>query len=450
MARVVVMSVAAGGGHKTAMVSIARTLRDHTPSLEVDCFESKLESLDALHRNSYTFNEGIYDALYKVGDLKLVQDVSSMFLAPIINEVAEEFRPTMLAGNYDTIISTHFVQTFAMLKLREELGLPTKILAYIPDFDESSVHFASYKGSRPDGAIAQSPRFLAKLHKRFGVPRYALQQAGYITRPEFTAVRDLTREEARKRVAELPFSGVAEITQDKMTFVAAGGSFWVSEIYKEIKLLGESQDFRWDNAQILVVCGHNAEAYQDYTRLQEELIANNSAVRIVPLPFLNSEQLATVYRASDAVMLSGIAPATLYELIEAQAGQPIIRRVNPGPERFNLKYILDRNLALFTPSKDEFLAQMVAFSQSPQQMQERTSEHHLAAEQERNFAQRRAKSMATFIENFATNKRSDQYRLKPRYTLGSTFIRNLGKRGVAAEYFSMFLASPNSRSRHIL
>jgi UDP-N-acetylglucosamine:LPS N-acetylglucosamine transferase len=452
MARVVVVSVAAGGGHKTAMVSIARTLSEHAPTLEVECFESTVESLDALHRNSYTFNEGFYDALYKAGDLKVVQDVSSVFLSSIVKEVADEFRPFMLSGNYDTIISTHFVQTFAMLKLREELGSSVKILAYIPDFDESTVHFAAYKGIRPDAAIAQSPRFLAKLNRRLGVPRNALHQAGYITRPEFTAARDITKEEALQRVAALPFTGASAIVPGKRTFVAAGGSFWVSEIYKEIKQLGESEDFQWDNAQILVVCGNNEEAYHDYMRLQEDLSAKNSAVCIVPLPFMNAEQLASVYRASDAVMLSGIAPATLYELIEAQAGQPVVRRVNPGPERFNLKYILDHNLALYAPESDDFLSLMTNFSQSPVLMDEYNYAHRLAAEQERAFAQRRAKSMATFIENLTTNNLSNGYRITPRYSLGSTLMRNFGKAGmrksgIAAEYFSMLMSRSAPRSR---
>jgi len=455
MARVAVVSVAAGGGHKTAMVSIARTLSEHAPTLEVECFESTVESLDALHRNSYTFNEGFYDALYKAGDLKVVQDVSSMFLSSIVKEVADEFRSAMLSGNYDTIISTHFVQTFAMLKLREELGSSVKILAYIPDFDESTVHFAAYKGTRPDAAIAQSPRFLAKLNRRLGVPRNALHQAGYITRPEFTAVRDITKKEALKRVATLPFAGASTIVPGKRTFVAAGGSFWVSEIYKEIRQLGESANFQWDNAQILVVCGNNEDAYHDYMRLQESLSEKNKAVCIVPLPFLNAEQLAAVYRASDTVMLSGIAPATLYELIEAQAGQPVIRRVNPGPERFNLKYILDHNLAIYSPASDDFLSLITNFSQFPDVVDKYNIEHGIAAERERGFAQRRAKSMATFIENLATNNINDGYRIAPRYSLGSTLMRNFGKAGfrkssTTAQYISMFLSRSTSPTRRTI
>ncbi|MCU0424839.1 MAG: hypothetical protein MUF71_04350 [Candidatus Kapabacteria bacterium] len=447
MKKVVILSVAAGGGHKTAMLSISRTLREYAPSLDVECFESKVESLDVLHRNSYTLNEGLYDALYKVGDLQVVQDVWSVIFAPLMNKLMDEFRPIMQADNYDVIISTHFVQTFAMLKLREELGADVKILAYIPDFDETSAHFAAYKGKRADGAIAQSARFLAKLHKRFGVPRNALQQAGYVTREEFTAVRSMTKEEAVSGVAALPFQGTNAVSGDRMTFVAAGGSFWVSEIYKEIKQLGESDAMNWQNVQILVVCGHNDEAYRDYTQLQEELSAKNPDVRIIPLPFMNAEQLATVYRASDAVLLSGIAPATLYELIEAQAGQPIVRRVNPGPERFNLKYILDRNLAVSTPSKEDFIALVTEFSNSPALLAEYNTKHRKAAEQERHFAQSRAKGMATFIEHFATNTPNGAYHIKPRYSLGSTFIRNFAKAGVGSQYLSALWARPTSRAR---
>ncbi len=410
MTRVLVLSVAAGGGHKAAMFSIERSLHEYSPKLEVDCFESKVESLDIVHRNSYT-NESLYNIMYRLCDRsKFMQDLTYVFLAPIVNAVVAELRPILLTGNYDAIISTHFLQTFVVLKLRAELGLPVKILTYIPDFDDTTAHFAVYKGIRPDGAIAQSPRYLAKLHKRIGVPRDSLHRAGYLTRLEFTAVRDISKEEARKRVAEFPIVGVSSLDENKMVFLATGGTFWVSEIFNEIQELGKSADFRWDNAQILVACGQNEKAYREYTRLQEELVAINSLVSIIPLPFLNSEQVATVYRASDAVMLSSIAPATLYELLESGAGQPIIRRVNPGPERFNLEYILENNLALFTPTKAEFLQQMIAFScSSPTQIQEYITKHHIVAEKERAEAQHRAKSMANFIEKFSLNNQQNQY-----------------------------------------
>lgn len=422
MTRVIVVSVAAGGGHKTAMISITRTLREYASEVDVECFESKVESLESIHRNSYTFNEGVYDALYKVGDLKIIQDLSSVFLAPILKEIADEFRPTMLSGRYDVVVSTHFIQTYALLKLREELGAPVKILAYVPDFDESTVHFAAYKGVRPDAAIAQSPRLLAKLHKRLGVPRSALQQAGYITRQEFTDLRALSKEQALARLQTFPFESVSALERGKRTFVAAGGSMWVSEIYKEIKILSESPDFLWEQAQILVVCGNNAEAYGDYCELQRELVLRGIPARIVPLPFLNAEQLATVYRASDAVMLSGIAPATMYELIEAEAGQPVIRRVNPGPERFNLKYILDRNLALYTPTRDEFLDLFTLFSRSSEALREYNARYRPFADRERALAESRARAMAKFIVSLASGDFAGNYRISPRYSLGTTFV----------------------------
>ncbi|MCS6809579.1 MAG: hypothetical protein RML40_12170, partial [Bacteroidota bacterium] len=450
MARVVIMALTAGGGHKSAMYSIARALHEYAPALEVECFESRVNTIDEVHRISYSSFETLYDALYKASDIEVVQDVSSaVFAKTIIKNFMDEYRPYIANKDIQVIISTHFAQTHAMLRLRAEMNAPTKIVAYIPDFDDSSVHFADYKGVRPDAAIAQSPRFLAKLHRRFGVPRYALQQAGFITKPEFSAVRSLTKQEALRQVMNLPFDGVANLYPEKRTFVAAGGSFWVSEIYRDIRELCLNGAFCWDNVQILVVCGQNSEAYQAYRALHEELTLRNSAVRIVPLPFMSAEQLALVYRASNAVMLSGIAPATLYELIETQAGQPVIRRINPGPERYNLKYIVERKLAIPALTQEEFLAHMSTFSRLSHILDESNYAFSQAAEHERTLARRRAQNMALFIEYLATTHTLPQHHRKQRYGFGSAFIRNLAKSGVASEYFAALWSRSASRMRHL-
>jgi hypothetical protein len=80
----------------------------------------------------------------------------------------------------------------------------------------------------------------------------------------------------------------------------------------------------------------------------------------------------------------------------------------------------------------------------------RNDAYYSAAERERAFVQRRAKSMAIFIENLATNNLNTEYQIKPRYTLGTTFIRNLGKSGVASQYFSMLWERQRLRSRRPL
>jgi hypothetical protein len=124
-------------------------------------------------------------------------------------------------------------------------------------------------------------------------------------------------------------------------------------------------------------------------------------VRIIPLPFMNYEQVATVYRASDALMLSGIAPATLYELIEARAGTPIVQRINPGPERYNLDYVQSRQLGLYEPETDDFIRLLGRLSHSPHLLEEYNDDFRAAAERERIAALRRTGEMARFIERVA-------------------------------------------------
>jgi hypothetical protein len=129
MTNVLIVSLAAGGGHLAAMFSIERALQEHTPAVSTECFESKLQSLDQIHRSSYTFSDNLYNWLYRAGDLTVVQDVASVVVQPIIQEIADELRPVFESKVYDAVVSTHFFQTHALLKLKKELGLRTKIIA---------------------------------------------------------------------------------------------------------------------------------------------------------------------------------------------------------------------------------------------------------------------------------------------------------------------------------
>jgi hypothetical protein len=404
MAKVLIVTLAAGGGHKTAMFSLARALQTFAPHIEVECFESGSQVLDSVHRSIYTKAEMFYDLLYRSADNDTLREIYSLFTQPARKELAAELRPLMLDAETEVIISTHFLQTYALQELKNELESSVRIISYVPDFDESLVHFTPHRGLRPDGVIAQSPRFLAKLRLKYGLSRYATQRAGFITREEFTNIRTMPSVEARLHIAEFTTPFASLVKTDALTFIAAGGTYWVSEILGDIRKLATSSDFNWKGAQILVACGNNEEAFTQYSDLQREASLVNPDVRIVPMPFLDYQQMATLYRASDVVMLSGIAPATLYELLEAQAGLPIIRRINPGPERYNLKYIRARNLGAYTPDKAEFIRTLEELSYSPERVIQQNATFRTRAEKERSAALKRTEEMAYFIERMAVDE----------------------------------------------
>jgi UDP-N-acetylglucosamine:LPS N-acetylglucosamine transferase len=404
MAKVLIVTLAAGGGHKTAMFSIARALQTFAPHIEVECFESSAQVLDSVHRSIYTKAEMFYDLLYRSADNDTLREFYSLFTQPVRKQLAVELRPLMQDAETEVIISTHFLQTYALQELKHELNSSVRIISYVPDFDESLVHFTPHRGLRPDGVIAQSPRFLAKLRLKYGLSRYATQRAGFITREEFTNIRTVSSVEARIQITQFDTPLAHLVKTDALTFIAAGGTYWVSEILGDIRKLAASDNFNWKGAQILVACGHNDEAFAQYSELQREASAINPDVRIVPMPFLDYQQMATLYRASDVVILSGIAPATLYELLEAQAGLPIIRRINPGPERYNLKYIRARNLGAYTPDKAEFIRSLEELSYNLERVIEQNATFRTRAEKERSAALKRTEEMAYFVERMAVDE----------------------------------------------
>ena len=109
MARVVVVSVAAGGGHKTVMVLLHVLSKNIPPHLEVDCFESTVESSTHCIAIPTPLMKALPINFIRQATLKVVQDVSSVFLFAGFRQRSRrrEFRPMMLSGNYDAIISTH-------------------------------------------------------------------------------------------------------------------------------------------------------------------------------------------------------------------------------------------------------------------------------------------------------------------------------------------------------
>src|SRR6266852_4586245 len=109
--------------------------------------------------------------------------------------------------------------------------------------------------------------------------------------------------------------------------------------------------------QILLVCGHNTKAYRAYSDLR-----HTTGLNLIPLPFLPAEQLAAVFRSADATVLASVAPATLYELLEAKSGPLLVHRINPGPEPYNLSFVLQHQLAHYLPNPQELLM----LSASPQ------------------------------------------------------------------------------------
>jgi len=160
--KILIVSVNAGGGHTAAMYSLLLSLQRFAPYVGVECFTSPNRVLEPLHRLAYTHGASLYNVVYKATAHSTA--LRKMYFGMVYSSIrafSGELAPLM--GQYDAVISTHFMQTYALLKAKHTLGLPTKIIAYVPDFDHSCIHVPCYASLRVDAVLAQGTLLLKKL-----------------------------------------------------------------------------------------------------------------------------------------------------------------------------------------------------------------------------------------------------------------------------------------------
>jgi len=402
--KILIASVNAGGGHTTAMYSLLLSLQRFAPYVDVDCFTSPNRALEHIHRLAYTKGAYLYNAFYKAtAHSTALRKAYFGATYPSIRAFYSELAPLLEA--YDTVISTHFMQTYALLKAKHTLGLPIKIIAYVPDFDHSCIHVPYYAGLRADAVLAQGPLLLTQLACRDNFMPEQIQRAGFLARPAFTEVRELSVAQARERVATFDIPLVSHLRPDAFTVVVTGGAYWTMRLYSVLKHLashpanGATPAFTRPANQILIVCGHNTKAYRAYCHLRQ-----TTGLNVMPLPFLPAEQLAAVFRSADATVLASVAPATLYELLEAKAGPLLVHRINPGPEQCNLSFLLQHQLAHYLPNPQALLNVLLRLSASSQSRAHWQQAFWQRAECERIAARERARQNTELIVHVATQK----------------------------------------------
>jgi hypothetical protein len=402
--KILIVSVNSGGGHTTAMYSLLLSLQRFAPYVNVESFTSPNRVLEHLHRLAYTKGSSLYNAFYKaMAHSTALRKAYFGVTSPSIRSLYRELAP--LLGGYDAVISTHFMQTYALLKAKHTLGISTKIIAYVPDFDHSCIHVPCYAGLCVDAVLAQGTRLSAKLARLYNFAPERMQCAGFLPRATFTDVRALSATQARERVATLDVPLVSHLRADAFTVVVTGGAYWTMGLYSVLKHLasypanGATPVFTQPTNQILLVCGHNTKAYRAYNHLR-----HTTGLNVIPLPFLPAEQLAAVFRSADVTVLASVAPATLYELMEAKAGPLLVHRINPGPEQDNLSFLLQHRLAHYLPNPPELLDVLLMLSASPQSRACWQQVFWQAAERERAAARERARQNTELIVHVAAQQ----------------------------------------------
>src|SRR5262249_43720200 len=211
--------------------SLLLSLQRFAPDASVEQYISPNRALEYIHRLAYTKGAYLYNAFYQAtAHSTALRKAYFGMTYSSIRSFSSELAP--LLDVYDAVISTHFMQTYALLKAKHALGVPTKIIAYVPDFDHSCLHVPAYAGRRVDAVLAQGTRLLDHLAHCDHFAPERLQRAGFLPRPAFTDVRVLSAAQAREQVAALALPLVSSLRPDAFTVVVTGGSYWTIGLYR--------------------------------------------------------------------------------------------------------------------------------------------------------------------------------------------------------------------------
>jgi len=382
MKKVAILAIKAGGGHMAAMHSLKRALVKHQKDIKVETVISKDSSIEKAHIFLNTKIPLLYSFGYFLSDYNffgLIRILKSIL--PIKDPYWRDFKHLFNDPKIEVIMSTHYLITEQLLRMKRKFKSSKKIVAYVPDFDLSRVHFPSVFGTVPDAVISQSPYFLAKLHRNFGIPYENLVEAGFLSSKEF-----------QNGVENSESSNKIELNDYKLKILIAGGSIWTERIAKKIQSLTKKEKELWKKVQFIVITGGFSKGIRKYKQ-----ISKNTNLDFLILDHLNQEDLANVYKHSDLAILASLAPATLYELIETETRPIIVTRINKGQEKYNLEYALSRKLIEWKPKTIDLYQYLKSFIEDAEFQSTKKSFFESSHRNELNEARENSKNVANFI-----------------------------------------------------
>ncbi|MCA9386797.1 hypothetical protein KC669_02060 [Candidatus Dojkabacteria bacterium] len=285
----------------------------------------------------------LYELLYNLGKLPLPGLINDLriFLASKINKLDSELIP--LLENTDVIISTHFMITEQLLRLRRHMQKQFKIVNYVPDFDEANIHKVHYKGAYCDGYIAQSDKLVASLQNKdikAIMGRFIPSEEFSQTNQTNKTLLDTLNQDLETKIS-LDFS--------KKIVCVTGGAMWAKRLMPRLSYVWKDEILSAEDIQYIIVTGRNNSFFNSFQKFKNKF----TQVSIQPVPFLNATQLSALYSLSDIVLMASIAPASLYEIGAVNKPVIILGRKNPGQEYFNARYAKENNL--ITPANGKHL-----------------------------------------------------------------------------------------------
>lgn len=256
--RILLVYATAGTGHKKAALAIKKAFDGMKTDAEIDIIDS-LDYTNASFKwsypNYYIFMVNRIPGLWGFGyyslDNKIFYSLVS-WIRHLVNWInARALAKFMREGNYDVIVSTHFLATdIAFMEGKKRI--PARIINVVTDYLPHSFWIA--KGI--DTYVVAHEKTKSVLMAKYAIPQDKIKVLGIPIDPVFAVTKDKKAIKAAR-----------DITEGLFTVLVGSGGFGVGPIVELVKAF-KGTDIPM---QLLVVCGKNESLAVDIKALAKDM-----------------------------------------------------------------------------------------------------------------------------------------------------------------------------------
>lgn len=321
---VLILSASAGAGHIRAAQAIEQAFHQLGAARSVRHIDT-LQYTNKLFRNLYSraYIEAANNAPEVLGWLYDQTD------RPWKNERMRLAFDKLNTGRFirmmkqyqpEIVVCTHFLPAEIISWLKPKGKISSKQAIVVTDFDIHALWLCHHY-ERYFVALEETAEHL----RRLGIPEGKITTSGIPIDPVFAAPKDAT--EMRRK------HGLA---QDRTTILVSAGGFGVGPLEHMIESIGTMRH----NAQVVVLCGRNAELKDRLTQQAASLVGPHVAVHALGF----TTQVDELMAASD-LLLGKPGGLTTSEALARGLGFVIVNPI-PGQEERNSDHLLEQGVAI--------------------------------------------------------------------------------------------------------
>lgn len=339
--KVLIFTVAAGGGHLQAAEAIKKNILLKNSSNEVfivDTLKAINPLLDKVVIGSYLkslkFSPSIYGKIYNFTEAE--DGFTSTISSKLIQMLSSKIQELIYDINPDIIICTHPfpLEMVSYMKLNNEIRIP--VVTVLTDY---AIHGMWLQNSI-DAYIVSNEDMVEEMSSR-GIPKDIIFPFGIPVQPEF-----LKKYDKNTTLSELG------LDSDKKTLLLMGGSLGMGKISSLFQDLISSEL----DIQIIAITGKNKKLYNELMSLK-----NNYAKKSVIIGYSN--HIGKIMQAS-TLLLTKPGGLTITEALLTNLPMALFSPL-PGQEVKNCDFLLKNNLAVFLSDEKNYAKEIEKLVNSP-------------------------------------------------------------------------------------